>query len=485
MLVLSLSACAYQLHVVPSARRTVRQAAHAARMAAAAIDEQQASGSRALLDALQPDEEPSFNSMWYAVGFSSSLSADTPFGTRLWGEPIVLYRDAAGEAVCLKDVCPHRSAPLSMGSVEGGELRCFYHGWAFGADGECVDVPTFRPKTGGADERKQQLKRFGCADQLAVVEQGGLLWVWRGNPLSADLHALPAPPEPDDAALFTCDTVLDFACDWGHVAENYIDSPHLYWLHDGWIPPLEAFGFTQGQPSPAWTCQKGSSKVVQHSAPNIIHRRGASGFAEEVHVVPIAGDRTRVLLRQRFPRDNAVLARLLGLPVARPFLTWLVQNWNYHIALEDYPTQQQQLVAPPERGAPEWRRAPTRLADDTIAQLREWRARAQVAEGTPYFGRWDGADTGTPSAYGCTDKFGPQKEDAAEGTYGLKRSYVQMTPKPEFAPMNVGPYKQFLQTWQALQNTAAAGAVSVPAFFATYKTIGPAVADLGSKASGM
>eukprot|EP00966_Prymnesium_polylepis_P167406 3870255-Prymnesium_polylepis.1 len=42
MLVLSLSACAYQLHVVPSARRTVRQAAHAARMAAAAIDEQQA-----------------------------------------------------------------------------------------------------------------------------------------------------------------------------------------------------------------------------------------------------------------------------------------------------------------------------------------------------------------------------------------------------------------------------------------------------------
>ena len=300
-------------------------------------------------------EEPSFNSMWYAVGLSSALEVDVPFATRLWGEPIVLYRDAAGDAVCLKDVCPHRSAPLSMGTMEGGVLRCFYHGWAFGSDGECEDVPTFRSAKGCSSSRKEQLSSF-CADAFAVVERDGLLWVWRGNPLSADIRKLPAPLDYEDAATFTCDTILDFSCDWTHIAEHAIDSPHLYWcaaphqrrskalfcpldcvglgwpvgardvgwgrsgpltrpfshgrLHDGWIPPIEAFGFTQGQPSPKWTCKQGSSKVVAHSSPNIIHRRGASGFSEEAHIVPIAPDRTRVLLRQRFP-DVPILTKLL------------------------------------------------------------------------------------------------------------------------------------------------------------------------------
>ena len=83
---------------------------------------------------------------------------------------------------------------------------------------------------------------------------------------------------------------------------------------------------------------QGSSKVIQHAAPNIVHRRGASGFSEEVHILPIAPDRTRVLLRQRFP-EGTPLTKLLQLPAAHGFLTWLVQNWNYHIAFEDYPGQ--------------------------------------------------------------------------------------------------------------------------------------------------
>jgi phenylpropionate dioxygenase-like ring-hydroxylating dioxygenase large terminal subunit len=52
------------------------------------------------------------------VAFSEQLGSTKPLGTRLWGEPIVLYRDAEGEVVAAKDVCPHRSAPLSVGDVE-------------------------------------------------------------------------------------------------------------------------------------------------------------------------------------------------------------------------------------------------------------------------------------------------------------------------------------------------------------------------------
>ncbi|MCU1459916.1 MAG: hypothetical protein JWL73_4008, partial [Actinomycetia bacterium] len=58
---------------------------------------------------------------------------------------------AAGGApapVAFIDRCPHRSTRLSVGWIEppdaAGEpasLRCAYHGWRYGSDGHCFDVP--------------------------------------------------------------------------------------------------------------------------------------------------------------------------------------------------------------------------------------------------------------------------------------------------------------------------------------------------------
>lgn len=99
-------------------------------------------------------EEPSFENAWYAIafpwqvdGYKTPVDAvmnhkhkktDSPFATRLWGEPLVVYRDSKGELVAMADVCPHRSAPLSMGKIENDELVCMYHGWRFGEKGKCV-----------------------------------------------------------------------------------------------------------------------------------------------------------------------------------------------------------------------------------------------------------------------------------------------------------------------------------------------------------
>lgn len=118
----------------------------------------------------------------YAVAYSEQLGKDGLFATRLWGEPLVLYR-SEGDVVCVRDSCPHRSAPLSMGEVQDGVLRCFYHGWGFGAQGKCVAVPTI----GGSGK----VPASYCATNIATVERDGVLWVWRGNPLTADASKLP------------------------------------------------------------------------------------------------------------------------------------------------------------------------------------------------------------------------------------------------------------------------------------------------------
>ena len=51
--------------------------------------------------------------------------------------------------------------------------------------------------------------------------------------------------------------------------------------------------------------------------------------------MPIAPDRTRVMLRQRFSK-GPTLSALLQLPGASSVITWLVQNWNYQVAQKDY-----------------------------------------------------------------------------------------------------------------------------------------------------
>ena len=108
---------------------------------------------------------------WQVAGYSSAVEAVTakaadgtfpaklttdgttkPYATRLWNEPLVVYRDTSDRLVCVTDVCPHRSAPLSMGTVEDGRLTCFYHGWAFGEGGKCEDVPTQRSNPNGNEE---------------------------------------------------------------------------------------------------------------------------------------------------------------------------------------------------------------------------------------------------------------------------------------------------------------------------------------------
>merc|ERR1719221_2574794 len=75
------------------------------------------------------------------------------------------------------------------------------------------------------------------------------------------------------------------------------------------------------------------NKLVRFDAPNIVRHGGVSGFEEEFHIVPVAPKRTRVLLRQHLPR-GPILSTVSSIPGMIPFLTLLVNNWNYHIALD-------------------------------------------------------------------------------------------------------------------------------------------------------
>ena len=162
-----------------------------------------------------PAPTSTFNNTWYAVGLSEQIAGDRLLGTQLWGEPMVVYRDAAGGDVRARPVPPPERAAVDGRAREDGVLRCFYHGWGFGAKGECVDVPTVKDK-GGA------FAQLACAQGYSVAERDGLLWVWRGETLAADAAAAVAPAAEPTVAV---DTVLDYEADWAAVVEGLLDAP--------------------------------------------------------------------------------------------------------------------------------------------------------------------------------------------------------------------------------------------------------------------
>ena len=91
--------------------------------------------------------QPVLRRFWYPV-MPAALVDQGPQPFTLLDERIVLWKDGDGRYAAMVDRCPHRSAALSKGWVDGNALVCPYHGWAYDGRGTCVRVPQ-RPDSGG------------------------------------------------------------------------------------------------------------------------------------------------------------------------------------------------------------------------------------------------------------------------------------------------------------------------------------------------
>ena len=80
--------------------------------------------------------------LWYMAGLSASLKPGAMRREMLCGEPVLLARGKDGHAFALRDICPHRAAPLSAGRFKDGTVECPYHGWRFRPDGQCAHIPS-------------------------------------------------------------------------------------------------------------------------------------------------------------------------------------------------------------------------------------------------------------------------------------------------------------------------------------------------------
>lgn len=69
---------------------------------------------------------------WYVACMPDEIDSK-PLGRRICGEAMVIYRGPENKAAALEDFCPHRGAPLSLGSVSKASWCAATTGWRWAA----------------------------------------------------------------------------------------------------------------------------------------------------------------------------------------------------------------------------------------------------------------------------------------------------------------------------------------------------------------
>jgi phenylpropionate dioxygenase-like ring-hydroxylating dioxygenase large terminal subunit len=157
---------------------------------------------------------------WQPAALVDELAERAIKPIRLFGEDLVIFRDDMGRYGLVGRHCPHRGTDLAYGRLEGGGLRCAFHGWLFDIEGRCLETP--------AEPESSNLCANIRQKAYPVVERSGILFAYMGP------REAPALPHFDcfvapDSHTFAFKGMID--CNWLQSLEVGIDPAHTSFLH--------------------------------------------------------------------------------------------------------------------------------------------------------------------------------------------------------------------------------------------------------------
>ena len=206
---------------------------------------------------------------WQPVYLAAELKPGRAVPLRILGEDFTLYRgENAPHLLAFR--CAHRGTQLSTGWVEGDNLRCFYHGWTYGPDGQCIEQPA---------EPEPFCQRIRIRS-YPVQEYLGLIFAYLGEG--------EAPPFPryeqleGEGVLETHAYVRE--CSYFNSLENNMDEAHIAFAHrsseftesglNGFLPEISGeetdYGVVRRGSRP-----NGAERVLHLVMPNLLVFKGA------------------------------------------------------------------------------------------------------------------------------------------------------------------------------------------------------------------
>lgn len=165
---------------------------------------------------------PFLKNCWYVAALSTEINDEDLFRRKILNTSVLIYRKQNGQVVALHDRCPHRFVPLSIGTRNGDEITCHYHGLRFDCTGKCVHSP----HGNGAIPKAAVVRNF------PIVERDGFLWIWMGDAEQADeskiLDCSKLTNSPKDAVFYF---VLHNEANYELITDNIMDLTHIDHLH--------------------------------------------------------------------------------------------------------------------------------------------------------------------------------------------------------------------------------------------------------------
>lgn len=169
---------------------------------------------------------------WFMAGASDEATT-APLAVRFFGQDMVLYRGQSGRVFLVEAYCPHMGTHLAKNTssyvvrdkehVEGDSIRCPYHGWRFGPDGKCNDIP-YSPAP---------IPKAACLKSWQLIERAGCIWMWHDSEGGAPDYDLPAFENYENPAWvkWKIDHLGELVCHPQEIVDNMTDKGHLGPVH--------------------------------------------------------------------------------------------------------------------------------------------------------------------------------------------------------------------------------------------------------------
>ncbi len=168
-----------------------------------------------------------FLNNWYVAASAEEITKETPKQVRMLAANFVLFRDESGKVICLSDVCCHRGAALSAGTLKDNCVACPYHGWQFNTSGQCVYIPAL-----GKDVVPPKRARV---DSYPTAEKFGWVWVFLGDAPEEErppfLDDSWFPEYYDEENWRRIPMQYEAPINWARAEENSIDGAHPSFVH--------------------------------------------------------------------------------------------------------------------------------------------------------------------------------------------------------------------------------------------------------------
>lgn len=158
---------------------------------------------------------------WQPAALVSEIDGQRPAkAIRLLGEDLVLFRRGTGGWALVSRFCAHRGVDLAYGRLEDGGIRCLYHGWLYGPDGQCLEQPAEPPNS--RFHEKVRISGYPCR------ERNGIVFAYLGEGVPPPFPAYDCFEAPEEYA-FAFKGLWE--CNWLQGLEGGLDPSHVSFLH--------------------------------------------------------------------------------------------------------------------------------------------------------------------------------------------------------------------------------------------------------------